>query len=447
MAFSLQESRSIFRLTLPILASQLAQVGMGTVDTIMSGHVSTEDLAAVAIGASVWTPVWLFIAGVMMALSPLTSAHYAQQKQRELPKLLAAGIHAGAILGLAAGLLLFSVSFLIEQLVADARTAYVAANYLRAIAFGMPFAGVFLAYRVYAEALEQPTHVTKIMLTGLLLNIPVNAVFIYGWLGMPALGGIGCGVGSSIIFIGMTIALSLNTRKHRLPKVFLLWRRSVNPVRSTVHDIFRIGIPIGVAVFFEVSLFAVIALFLTELGPTIVAGHQVALSLSALAFMVPLSLSMALTVRVSYWRGLQRFELAKKTAWLGVKINLLLACVNASIMVLFARPIASLYSPDIDVINLATALLLFAAIYQFSDAAQVAAAGALRAYHDTLSVMLITMVAYWLVGLGSGYYLAFYAEPALGARGFWLGLIVGLTTAAIGLGWRLRLVSRRAAKV
>lgn len=442
MSFALQESRSLVKLTLPILASQLAQVGMGTVDTIMSGHVSTEDLAAVAIGASVWTPIWLFIAGVMMALSPLTSAHYAQQKQRELPKLLAAGIHAGAILGLAAAMVLFATSFLIEQLVADDKTAFVAANYLRAIAFGMPFAGVFLAYRVYAEALEQPSHVTKIMLTGLLLNIPVNALFIYGWLGMPALGGIGCGVGSSIIFVGMTIALSLNTRKHRLPKIFLLWQRSFNPVKSTVKDIFRIGIPIGIAVFFEVSLFAVIALFLTSLGPTIVAGHQVALSLSALAFMVPLSLSMALTVRVSYWRGKKELLLARQTAWLGIKINFLLAFMNASIMVLFARQIANLYTPDTSVIDLATSLLFFAAIYQFSDAVQVGAAGALRAYHDTLSVMLITMVAYWLVGLGSGYYLAFYTEQPLGARGFWMGLIIGLTTAAFGLSWRLRKIAQ-----
>lgn len=438
----LNESRALARLTLPILATQLAQVGMGTVDTIMSGHVSTEDLAAVAIGASVWTPVWLFLAGVMMALSPLASANYADNKQEELPRLLAAAIHSGIILGIIASALLWFASFIVMQVVADSKTAYISANYLRAIAVSMPIAGIFLAYRVYAEALEQPGHVTKIMLTGLLLNIPVNAVFIYGWFGFPALGGIGCGVGSSIIFVGMTIALAFNTRKHRLTQQFPLWQAVFKPVRSYVRDIFKVGLPIGVAVFFEVSLFAVVALFLTELGPTIVAGHQVALSLSALAFMVPLSLSIALTVRVSYWRGKNNAEMAKQTSWLGVKVNLALAFINASIMVLFARQIASLYSPDTVVVDLAVSLLLFAAIYQFSDATQVAAAGALRAYHDTFSVMLITMVAYWLVGLGSGYYLAFYAAVPMGAQGFWLGLIIGLTAAAVGLAWRLRFIVR-----
>lgn len=436
------ESRALARLTLPILATQLAQVGMGTVDTIMSGHVSTQDLAAVAIGASVWTPIWLFLAGIMMALSPLASAQHANNKQEELPRLLAAAIHSGIILGIIAAAILWFASSIVLQVIADEKTAYIAANYLRAIAVAMPIAGIFLAYRVYAEALEQPAHVTRIMLTGLLLNIPVNAVFIYGWFGMPELGGIGCGVGSSIIFTGMTIALAWNTRKHRLPKQFKLWQSALKPVKEYVRSIFTIGVPIGVAVFFEVSLFAVIALFLTQLGPTIVAGHQVALSLSALAFMVPLSLSIALTVRVSYWRGKNNAKMAKQTSWLGIKINLALAFVNASIMVLFARQIANLYSPDAVVIDLAVSLLFFAAIYQFSDATQVAAAGALRAYHDTLSVMLITMVAYWLVGLGSGYYLAFYAEEPMGARGFWLGLIIGLSAAAVGLVWRLRFIVR-----
>ncbi|MFY9180254.1 MAG: MATE family efflux transporter, partial [Venatoribacter sp.] len=353
MSFSAKEARSLTRLTLPILATQLAQVGMGTIDTLMSGHVSTEDLAAVAIGTSVWMPVWLFVSGVLVALSPLASALNAGQRRDELPKLLGAGIYSGILLGIAAALLLLGASFVLESFIDDEKTAFVAANYTRAIAAGMPFGGLFLAYRLYAEALNQPFHVTRIMLFGLAMNVPANGLFIYGWFGLPQLGGIGCGIGSALVFVGMTIALAFNTRKHRIPKGFPLWQHALHPLKSNVRDIFKIGVPIGVAIFFEVSLFVVIALFLTQLGPTVVAGHQVALNLSSLTFMIPLSIAMALTVRVSFWRGKNEPELAKQTSWLGVKINLGLAMINATFMVLFARHIASLYSPDAEVVAIA----------------------------------------------------------------------------------------------
>ncbi len=443
MNFSAQEIRALTKLTLPILATQLAQIGMGTVDTLMSGHVSTRDLAAVAIGTSLWLPVWLFLAGILVALSPLASAFNAGRRHEELPQLLSAALWCGIALGLTSSLLLLGGALLLPVWIEDAETARIASQYTLAIAAGMPAAGIFLAYRFYAEALGQPGQVTRIMLTGLVLNVPVNAVFIDGWFGLPALGGVGCGIGSSIIFTGMAIALAFNTRKRRLPGDYPLWRGVLYPQWLQVKDILRIGVPIGIAIFFEVSLFTVIALFLTSLGPVVVAGHQVALNLSSLTFMIPLSLGMAMTVRVSHYLGSGEAVLAKRTAWLGVRLNLGVALFNATLMVVFAASIARLYSPDPDVVAVAAALLMYAAVFQLSDAIQVAAAGALRAYHDTLIVMLITFVAYWLVGLGVGYWLAFLAPQPYGAEGFWTGLILGLTTAAILLGWRLHRVSQR----
>lgn len=443
MSVSTREIRFLASLTIPILTTQLAQVGMGTIDTIMSGYVSTEDLAAVAIGTSLWMPVWLFASGVLVALSPLTSALNSGNRQQDLAKLFSSALWCGIILGILSAALLWAGSFLLDYYIDDERTAYVATNYTRAIASGMPMAGVFIACRFFAEALGQPGKVTRIMLVGLALNVPANGLFIYGWFGLPQLGGIGCGIGSAIVFTGMAIALLHDTRKHRLPKGFPLWANVFKPVASHVKDILRIGVPIGVAIFFEVSLFVVIALFLTELGPTIVAGHQVALNVSSLTFMIPLSIGMALTVRVSHWRGRGNYDLAREVSWLGVRINFVLAIFNASIMALFAVVIAGFYSPDPEVISTAAGLLLFAAIFQLSDAVQVAAAGALRAYHDTFVVMVITFFAYWFVGLGSGYWLAYKAPTPYGAAGFWTGLIFGLTTAAILLTWRLKVVMAR----
>jgi len=452
--FSRHERKALLGLMLPILATQLAQIGMGTVDTLMSGYVSTRDLAAVAIGTAVWLPVWLFLAGILVALSPLAAnmnarAHQQADKTHALAQLLGAALFVGLLLGLLSGGFLWLASGFVNWLVDDPVTATIARDYLQAIAVGFPAVGVFLAYRFFAEALNQPVHVTRIMLSGLVMNIPLNGLFVYGWLGFPALGGVGCGIGSSLVFLGMAIAMAINTRKHRLPAGFSIRQQLLRPHLAHVRNVLKIGVPIGLAIFFEVSLFTAVALFLTDLGPVVVAGHQVALNVSSLTFMIPLSLGMSLTVRVGHFLGANDPRSAKRAAWLGVRLNLACAMFNALLIVLFSAPIASLYSPDQSVVELGAQLLLFAAVFQLSDATQVAAAGALRAYHDTFVVMLITFIAYWPLGMGSGYLLAFHGIPQLGidaagAPGFWTGLVIGLTSAAAVLTIRLRKVSKAA---
>ena len=447
-AFSREELRALRRLTLPILATQLAQIGMGTVDTLMSGYVSTRDLAAVAIGTSIWLPVWLFLAGVLVALSPLAAQFNGAGKTTHLPKLLSAALVTGIAFGVLSALTLMGLSQALPLIVEDPVTAEVSRQYLLAIAFGMPSAGIFLAYRFYAEALNQPAHVTRIMLIGLLLNVPANGLFIYGWFGLPQLGGVGCGIGSTLVFTGMAIAMAINTRKHRLATHTPLWQQVLRPDWTQVKAVVALGLPIGTAIFFEVSLFSVIALFLTDLGPVTVAGHQVALNVSSLTFMIPLSLAMALTVRVGHHLGSNQRVLARRAAWLGVRVNLALAAINASLMVTLSGVISGLYSPDPKVVEVASGLLLFAAVFQLSDAIQVGAAGALRGYQDTLPVMIITFISYWAIGLALGYYLAFYPQgfndgQPMGAEGFWSGLVIGLTAAAVALGYRLYKVSHR----
>ncbi len=443
MTFRNQELRALLKLTLPILATQLAQIGMGTIDTLMSGYVSTRDLAAVAIGTSLWLPTWLFLAGVLVALSPLAARLNASSLHNRLPVLLSSALWVGIVLGSIAGIILSLASLALPSIVDDPVTANIASHYTMAIAVGMPGAGIFLAYRFYAEALNEAAQVTRIMLSGLLLNVPANAIFVYGWFGLPELGGVGCGIGSSIIFAGMAFAMARNTRRKRLPADYPLWQHVAKPLYPQVKEILKIGIPIGIAIFFEVTLFTVIALLLTGLGPSVVAGHQVALNISSLTFMIPLSVGMALTVRVGHWLGSGETTLARRTAWLGIGLNLGVALFNATLMLLFASHLAGLYSPDPAVVKTAATLMIFAAIFQLSDAIQVGAAGALRGYHDTFAVMLITFVAYWIIGLGSGYWLAFYADTPYGAPGFWTGLILGLTAAAIALAVRLYRVSHR----
>ena len=448
MPFIRQESRAIATLVTPILITQIAQMGMGTIDTLMAGNVSTRDLAAVAIGTSIWLPAWLFLSGVLVALSPVTSRTHSAGDHERLPHLQAAATTLGLLLGALISVLLLLAAGFLPYWSNDQETAALAADYLMAVAVGMPAAGLFLALRFYSEAVGHAHRVTLVMLGGLLLNVPANALFMYGWFGLPKLGGVGCGIGTSAVFMLMAIFLLADTRKRRLPPGWPLLRQCLRPQWQPIRQLLGIGLPIGAAIFFEVSLFTVIALFLANLGPTTVAGHQVALNLSSITFMIPLSMGMAITVRVGHHLGRGDDASARRTAWLGIRLNLLVALFNATLMTTLSTPIASLYSPDPAVISLAATLLMYAAVFQLSDATQVAAAGALRGYHDTLMVMLITFVAYWVAGLGSGYWLAFYGADvlgiaAMGAEGFWTGLIAGLTLAAAGLLTRLWQVSHR----
>lgn len=442
-----QETRAILALMMPILATQLAQIGMGTIDTIISGHISTHDLAGVAIGTSVWLPIWLFMAGVLIALSPLSAKMNSAQQTDQLPSLLHSAIKVGVYLSCAMGALLILLSYALAYAIDDAHVAKTASDYLIAIAVGLPAAGYFLAYRFYAEATGNAVDATKVMLTGLVANAPISWLFANGIEGViQGLGGVGCGVGTSLVFIFMANTLARITQAHSPNlKPPSMWRLLQQP-QAYFGTILRVGMPIGVAVFFEVTLFSVISLFLTQLGAVAVAGHQVAINISSLTFMLPLSLSMALTVRVGHYLGQQNDELARMTSWLGVKINIAVALLNATLIVSLSGLLATLYSPDPNVVELAAHLLLFAAVFQISDAIQVAAAGALRGYQDTLSVMAITFVTYWLVGLSGGYWLAFLAPEPMGASGFWVGLVSGLSLAAFALSLRLRyVINQRAA--
>ena len=445
-AFSTSHLKQLCALTAPILITQLAQIGMATIDTIMSGHVGTEDLAAIAIGSSLWTPILLFVSGIMVAFTPQVAKLVGANQTDKVGEILGSAVTVGIAFGCLTGLILYFFGPMLSYLLPDPHSAMLMREYVEAVAWGLPAAGGFLALRFHAEALNQPGAVTRIMLAGLLLNIPANGLFVYGWLGIEPMGGAGCGYGTMLVFHFLFIAMLINCYKHRLPphqrKLATFFAMKREPIISLI----ALGIPIGSAIFFEVSFFSVIALFLTPLGTEVVAGHQVAINMSSLTFMIPLSVGMAITVMVSQQIGRQQAEMAASISWLGMKVNISLAVLNASLIILLAPYIALLYSSDPVVVKIGASLLVFAAIFQISDAIQIAAAGALRGYQDTIIVMVITFFSYWLCGIGLGYYLTFETPEPLGAKGFWIGIIVGLTFAAIMLSYRLYKVSQKPLK-
>jgi MATE family multidrug resistance protein len=220
-----------------------------------------------------------------------------------------------------------------------------------------------------------------------------------------------------------------------------LFGRLDRPRRREITDLLRLGLPIGLTILFEAGYFSVSGLLISSLGATPVAGHQVAINFAAMSFMIPLGVAMATTVRVGHALGRGEPRAARFTAWVGIGLALSAQTVSAAVMLLAPSQIAGLYTRDPEVARVAVRLLFLAALFQLSDGLQVGSAGALRGFKDTRAPLLITLVAYWFVGLPVG--LTLGIAGGLGARGIWMGMIAGLTVAAALLLGRLVRVSRR----
>lgn len=439
------EWRALFQLAIPIVIAQLAHSAMGFVDTMMAGRVSPVDLAAVALGNSIWMPIFLFMSGVLMATTARVSRAFGAGKHGQIGPLVRQALWLGFALGSSLGLLMWNAKPLLYWLGIDEQLVEPAMGYLRAVACGFPAVALYTVLRCYSDALGRTRPSMLIGLIGLLINIPANYVLIYGKLGLPAMGGVGCGWATALVMVFMMLAMlwwvhwAPHYQRHR---VFSRWSK---PRWRSQAGLLELGLPIGVSIFAEASIFSIIALLIGGLGASTVAGHQIALNFSSLVFMLPYSLGMATTVRVGQNLGAGQPANAAFAAWVAMATALLVACVSASYMTLLRTPIASIYTTDPAVLAIAAHLIIYAAVFQFSDAVQVTAAGALRGYQDTRVTMLITLASYWGVGLPVGYTLGLtdVFGPAQGPAGLWQGLIAGLTCAALLLGWRLRKMGSR----
>ena len=461
---SRRETASLMVLTLPICGAQLAQSGMGATDVIMAGRASATDLAAVSVGSSLWMPLMLFMTGTLMGLTPIVAQLLGAKRTGRIRPYLHQTIWLGLVLGvLSAGLLWFAVMPIFTLMNVPRQVAELAAGYLAAVAFGMPGVALYQALRAFSDGMNHTRPSLWISLVGLGVNIPCNYLFIYGGpgledllgpympsllLSLPALGAVGCGIATALSMWAMCLSMIIYTRTSQAYEPVVLWDTITWPHRAMLKELLHVGLPIGVAIFVEVTLFTLIALFIASLGEVIVAAHQVALNITSILFMLPLSLAMALTVRVGNTLGSGQPSRAGFVAWNGLFVCLLIALLNDLFLWLAAGPVVALYTHNAEVQALAMSLIYLAMLYQVSDALQVNMAGALRGYKDTRIIMVITLVSYWLVGLGGGHLLGKSGLPGLleplGVHGYWIGLIAGLSVAALLLGWRLWHISRSA---
>ena len=430
------EARSLLALGIPIFFAQFSQTAMGFVDTIMAGSVSETEMSAVAVGFSIWLPAILFGQGLLMALTPIIAQMNGSGRRHLISDQVQQGLWLAFFLSLGVMTLLYNSQLILGNMPhIDPELADKSVRFLHAIMWGAPGYLFFQVYRSQCEGLSKTKPGMVIGFLGLMVNIPINYIFIYGHFGAPALGGVGCGVATASVYWVMCMMMRWYVKNTPSQRDIRPTKSFASPNPLILKRIIVLGTPIGLALFFEVTLFAVVALLVAPLGVVAVAGHQVALNFSSIMFMFPLSLGIAATIRVGYNLGRQSTEAAKVSSYTGLAVGLMIACCTAILTATFREPIAMMYNKNPEVVVLASSLMLFAAIYQLSDSVQVIGAGILRGYKDTRSIFFITFTAYWILGLPSGYILALtdIITPAMGPKGFWIGFIIGLSAAAIGM--------------
>jgi MATE family multidrug resistance protein len=427
LAHELQET---LHLAVPLVLGQLSAIGMNVIDALLAGHLDAHTLAAVAIGTSVWSLAIVAAIGMMMALPPSIAQLNGAGKRAAIGPLFRQALWLALALGVGLGLAeRFGGALLVAHIDLDARLVPDVIRFLHAVAFGAPALTLFFTLRGLGEGFSLTRPTMYFSLLGLLLLGPIGYVLMYGALGVPRLGALGSGIATALVLWLQLIAFAIYVACRHYYRELHLFARFEAPNRAALAGLLRIGVPMGVTLLMEAGLFVGVALAIGTLGTDVVAGHQVAINVASVTFMVPLGIAMATTVRVGHAVGRGDLQNVRDAGLVGISLTLLTQTISAGLMLLWPRQIASLYTHDAGVIALAAQLLVLAGLFQFSDGIQVAANGALRGLKDTRIPMFITMFAYWGVGMPVGWWLAF--PHGLGARGMWMGLIAGLSMAAI----------------
>lgn len=439
------ESRLLISLALPMMLAQIAAVGVGVVDTIMAGAAGKEDLAAVALGSSVFATVFITFLGIMTALNPLIAQMHGAGKTHEVGEMGRQGIWFGVLIGLVGMALMLALIMPLKaylNLSDNVETQF--GDYLFYVALAMPAAMVHRALHAYASSLNRPKPIMWVSWAALILNVPLNYVFVYGKFGLPAMGGAGCGLASALVFWFNAIALGIYIAKNQYFQPFGLTEKwSAIHWREQKH-IWQLGWAIGLSYFLEASLFTFIVWLIADLGEDFVAAQQVVISLTSIIYMIPQAVGAAATVRVGFSLGQRQFVRARYVSGVAVVLGWMLAVVTIAVLVLGRYPLVGLYTADVDVIAIAAQILLFAAVFQLFDFTQCIASYALRGYKITRIPMIIHGVAFWLLGLLPGYALAYWAN--MGVYGFWTALVVSLSAAAVALVYYLARCSEWAMK-
>ena len=426
----------------PMVLTQLFIMATGFVDTAMAGHYSTTDLAGVSLASSIMWPIFFLLTGITTALQPITSQLRGANRLGEVGHQLRQGLWICLATRTIMTILLVNSESLLSLGSIDEQTAFIASEYLKAAAWGVPPVVLYICFRQVSEGLGHT--IPPMLIAGGMLpvNALLNYAFIYGKFGLPEMGGIGCGYATAIHF-WLELLLMLVVIRRPFFMATNLYSAFEWPDIKTISAIARLGTPIALTIFLEMAVFAVVAFLVANIGVTEMAAHSIAGNLNWMTYVIPMAIGSAASIRIGFLVGEQDFRGAQQTAYAVFKFSIIYAIVVSALLIGFRFQLVSLYTTDEAVIGIAVVLLLFIALYQLADDTQAVIVSSLRGYKDTKVPMIISMLSYWFLGLPLGHSLAsgLFGFPELGVFGYWIGLSVGLAVVAVFAGLRLRRIS------
>ena len=415
----------------PILFGQLAAMAHGVLDTAMSGHASATDLAAVGLGGHIYASVFVSLMGVVNALNPIVAQHYGAGREQAVGASYSQGLWLAILLSAIGFPLLAWSGLWLPWLRPPAEVAASVESYLLVLSFALPAALLFRAIYALNTALSRPRAMMVVLVGGLGLKVLLNYALVFGPLGLPRLGAVGCAVASLVVFWSQFL---LAWRVTRAEARYLRFRlRFAWPSRTLLCEQLKLGIPMGAAYAIESTSFSFMALIAARLGTTIIAGQQVIMNLAGVCYQLPLALGIATATATAQAIGAGDTRAARRFALTGIRVGAAAAIVTALCVWLFRRQVVALYSGDAAVAAVALSLIGYVALFHVFDALQSITGFVLRAYKIAVMPTIITALALWGLGLIGGYVVAFY--PVLGAprgvQGMWLMQAVALLLAAL----------------
>lgn len=438
------ELKLLIKLSAPLLFTQLGVCAIGFIDSTMAGHYSKSALASIAVGSSIFFPFTMALNGVMMAVTPIIAQLKGGGREKESGAVVKEALWIGFFFAVFLTILVNNVDFLLKTMDLQPGIFITIKKYLFGISIGLPAMAFYSVLRSFVEGLGKTKPQMVIAFITVAFNFAANGILIHGKYGFPELGGAGCGWASGLTFwvflfcIILYICFDKECRKIDIVSSFSL------PSLRGMGEIIKLGLPIGGTIFMECSIFACITLFIGALGSIIVAGHQITLNYSSLVFAIPLSIGMAVTIRVGHQIGAKEARGARLSCFTGIGLAVFCALLTLCFTRFCPFIITSFYTKDKEVIDVSVSLLKIACLYQISDAIMIISQSALRGYKDTFVTFLLTFTAYWVITLPVGYIIGMtdLIVPALGAKGFWISLIIGLSTSGFFLFIRLFNLSR-----
>ena len=431
--------RRIVPLAWPVFVGQVAVLGFGTVDTVLVARHSPTDLAALAVGGATYITVFIGLMGMVLAVSPIVGQLFGAKRLHEAGHQAWQALWVALALSLlGSALLALPGPFLALAQVSPA-VAEKVRGFLLGLAFALPASLVFTVFRGFNVAVSRPKAVMLLQLLGLAVKVPLSMALVSGLpaLGVPAMGVVGCGISTLVaMWLQLLMAALVLWRDPFYDRFALTAPGQRAPHRASILAMLRLGLPMGLTILVEVTGFAFMAIFISRLGETAVAGHQIATNLVSLLFMLPLGLSNATGTLVAQRIGAGDLRDARRLGWHGMQFALCLALVVGTVVFAARLQVLQLYTDNPAVLAAALPLLAWVALFHAADAVQTMAAFVLRAWRIVTVPMLIFVGALWGVGLGGGYMLAFRLGDRLpaswqGAQGFWIASTTGLTVAAV----------------